>query len=232
MEPITRNNLSDQIFERISGQIIRNELKPGEIIYETQISKDLGVSRSPVRDALHMLEQIRLVDKTPKGSYQVTTLTPELIASLYDTAIILYQYAFAKAAKNAGAGDLAEMEKFVAEIENSLGDKALDRYLTNVSRMARVILRAAGNPIVERIALELMPTAERVQWTAMTYLPEQMSAIVGHLRQGYVHIAAGNPDAAAKAFYDFATRHITIVLNAVEMPKRPVQTGSGIPNAE
>lgn len=218
MKPLARNNLSDQIFDRISGQIIRNELKPGEIIYETQISKDLGVSRSPVRDALHMLEQIRLVDKTPKGSYQVTTLTPELIASLYDTAIILYQYAFAKAAENARAADVAEMEKFVAEIENSLEDKSLDRYLTNVSRMARVVLRAAGNPIVERIALELMPTAERVQWTAMTYLPEQMTAIVEHLRQGYVHIAAGRPNDAAKAFYDFATRHITIVLDAMESP--------------
>ncbi len=220
MEPIARNNLSDQIFERISGQIIRNELKAGEIIYETQISKDLGVSRSPVRDALHMLEQIRLVDKTPKGSYQVTTLAPELIASLYDTAILLYQYAFAKAAENAGAEDLSEIEKFLTEIENSLEDQSLDRYLTNVSRMARVILRAAGNPIVERIALELMPTAERVQWTAMTYLPEQMTAIVEHLRQGYVHIAAGRSDAAAKAFYDFATRHITIVLDAMERPAK------------
>lgn len=216
MKQITRNNLSDQIFERISSRIIRNELKPGEIIYETQISKDLGVSRSPVRDALHKLEQIRLVDKTPKGNYQVTELTPELIASLYDTAVILYQYAFARAAEKASADDLSEMEKILAEIEKNIENNALNRYLSNVTRIARVILRAAGNPVVERIALELMPTAERVQWASITSLPDRMTIIVDLLRQGYAHVAARRSEAAAKAFYDFATMHINIVLGAMK----------------
>ncbi len=228
MKQITRNNLSDQIFERISSRIIRNELKPGEIIYETQISKELGVSRSPVRDALHKLEQIRLVDKTPKGIYQVTELTPELIESLYDTAVILYQYAFARAAERADANDLAEIEKILAEIEKNIEGKALDRYLTNVSRMARVILRAARNPVVERIALELMPTAERVQWASITYLPDQMATIVDHLRQGYAHIAARRSEAAAKAFYDFATMHINIVLGAMKEKQKMAMRLCGI----
>jgi DNA-binding GntR family transcriptional regulator len=216
MEPLARNNLSDQIFQRISNQIVRNDLKPGEMIYETQISKDLGVSRSPVRDALHMLEQIRLVDKTPKGTYQVTVLTPELIQSLYDTAIILYQYAFAKAAEKAIPKDLDEMKEALAEIEKSIAGKEFDMYLANVTRMAKVILKTAGNPIVEKIALELMPSAERVQWASITTMPDQMNAIVDHLRRGYECIAAADAQGAAKAFIDFATNHINIVLASMK----------------
>ncbi len=216
MEPLARNHLSHQIFQRISHQIIRNELKPGEMIYETQISKMLGVSRSPVRDALHMLEQIRLVDKTPKGNYQVSVLTPELIQSLYETAIILYEYAFAKAAERAQPKDLIHMKEILAQIEKSIAGKQFEIYLQHVTQLAKVILKAAGNPIIERIAMELMPTAERVQWASITAMPDQMDTIVDHLKQGYQCIAIKDSQGAAKAFNDFATTHIHIVLASMK----------------
>jgi DNA-binding GntR family transcriptional regulator len=162
-----------------------------------------------------MLERIRLVDKTPKGSYQVTELTPELILSLYDTAIVLYQYAFSKAAENATDKDLSDMERALIEIEKSIEGKDFELYLTNVTRLAKVILKTAGNPIIERLALELMPSAERVQWASITTLPGQLKAIVEHLRRGYEFIASKNPEKAAMAFNDFATTHINIVLNTI-----------------
>jgi len=215
MEMLSRSNLSDQIFNLISNKIIHNELKQGEMIYETQISKEFGISRSPVRDALHMLEQIRLVDKTPKGNYQVTILTPELIQSLYDTAIVLYQYAFAKAAERASGKDLIQMEETLVEIEKSIEGEDFDLYLKNVTRMGKVILKAAANPIIERMALELMPTAERIQWASITTLPGQLKTIVSHIRRAYEYIATRKPQEASMAFNDFAAANINIVLSAI-----------------
>lgn len=217
MEQLARNNLSDQIFDIIGRQIIRNQLKPGEMIYETQISKEWGVSRSPVRDALRMLEQIRLVERTPKGGYQVTELPEELIYHLYDTAIILYQYAFAKAAGRATDKDLEELNISLTQLEKSIDGKDFDLYLSNVTKMAYKILEVAGNPIVERIARELMPTAERVQWASITYVPDQMKTVVSFLRKGYESMVDQNPEAAAKAFKDFATTHVEIVLTSLKL---------------
>ena len=78
------------------------------LIYETQISKELGVSRSPVRDAMRMLEQIWLVDRTLKGSYQVTELSIHRIQHLGETANVIYQFVFSKAAEKITPMDLAE----------------------------------------------------------------------------------------------------------------------------
>jgi DNA-binding GntR family transcriptional regulator len=168
MEFLARNNLSDQIFSMISNRIIRNELKPGETIYETQISKDLGVSRSPVRDALHMLEQIRLVDRTPKGNYQVTELSVDFINNFYETVNIVYRYVFSKAAEKASQEELGRLSDTMKKMEKSLDEKDYNMYLMGVTEIAHVVLSIIRNPIVERIALELMPNAERIQWASIT----------------------------------------------------------------
>ena len=216
MAGLARNNLSDQIFDIISKRIVRNELEPGETIYETHISKEFGVSRSPVRDAMHMLERIWLVERTSKGNYRVTYLSTGVIRSLYDTAIILYQYAFAKAAEHSPKKDLQKMEKALREIEKSIDGNDFDAYLANVSAMARIILAVAGNPLVERVALELMPTAERIQWASITCLPDQLKKVVAHLRKGYESIEKREPEKAAKAFEAFAATHVQVVIDSLD----------------
>lgn len=216
MEALARNNLSDQIFSMISSRIIRNELKPGETIQETQISKDLKVSRSPVRDALHMLEQIRLVDRTPKGSYQVTELSEEFINNFYETVNLVYRYAFAKAAENATTDELNLLSTAMKKMEESLDKKDYNMYLAGVNDIARVVLSVTRNPIVERIALELMPNAERIQWASITYQADQMKNVVSHIRRGYEHMLKGNADLAANAFSDFAYAHKEVVINSIK----------------
>ena len=218
---LSKNNLSDQVFHLIGNKIVHNELKPGELIFETKISKELGISRSPVRDALRMLEQIWLVDRTPKGSYQVTELSIEKIQHLYETAIVIYQFVFAKAAENVTPDDITELEKLMTRVEASIDGNDFELYITNVTKMGHLVLKIAGNPMIERIAAELMPTAERVQWASITSLPDQLKKVVTHLRQGYENIINQNPEEAAQAFNDFCSAHIEVVIDSLnQSPKR------------
>jgi len=218
MEHLSKNNLSDQIFQLIGNKIVHNDLKPGELIYETQISKELGVSRSPVRDALRMLEQIWLVERTPKGSYQITELSLEKIQHLYETAIVIYQFVFSKAAENVSTDDFIDLEKLMSKLEKSIDGNNFELYITNVTKMAHSILKIAGNPMIERIATELMPTAERVQWASITSMPEQLKNVVSHLRRGYENIIKQKPEAAADAFKDFCEAHIDVVIAGLKKP--------------
>ncbi len=215
MKPLARNSLSDQIFDLISRRIVRNELKPGEMIYETQISKELGVSRSPVRDALHMLERIRLVDRTGKGGYQVAELSLDFIEHFYDTVITIYQYVAIKATQNATRETLDLLKQAMTQIEDSLEKKDFDLYLSGVTRFGHAVLKAAGNPFIERIALDLMPNTERIQWAAISYLPDQMDTVIGHVRKGYQSILERKPESAVQAFYDFATTHKEIAMTSL-----------------
>jgi DNA-binding GntR family transcriptional regulator len=215
MELLKREHISDQLVEIIGNQIIRNELKPGVSIYETRLSKAYGISRSPVRDALHTLRQVRLVERNERGNYQVTVLTPAVIENLYDTANIIFQYAFSKAAERAKPEDLQDMGKHLEALERSIQGKDIDLYLSNATELAKKILIVAGNPIVEKIALELMPNAERLQWASISHFPDQLQKVVNLLIKTYAMVASRKPIAAARAFKNFAGTLKTLVLKTI-----------------
>lgn len=205
---LKKENLSDQLADIIRTKIIRNELKPGEMVYETQLSKEFGVSRSPVRDALHMLEQQKLVERAPKGSYRVTDLSPESIRNYYETIDMLFQYAFAKTAENPTEETLGILYSALEKMERTSPEKDIDSYLEAVDEFARAILKGSGNPIVEQMALGLMPTAHRIQWVSLTNEPENYKRIVEYVRESYDSIAGKNSREAARAFAEFALIHI------------------------
>lgn len=215
MAQLARNNLSDQLAQIIGKQIIQNELKSGEIIYETKISKEWGISRSPVRDALRMLEQNRLVERTESGSYKVTELSEDYILNFYDTVNIIYQYAFARAAENATASEINALKAALKKIEKSLETNDFESYLEGVTEYGKTVLTAARNPIVEKIAMELMPSAERVQYTALTILPDYLEPLVNIIRKGHHHIINRNPRQVANDFAEFADIHKEIHLENV-----------------
>jgi len=61
-------SLADQVFERLENDIIQGAYPKGEILTELKLVEQLGVSRTPIREALRRLEQERLIEDTGKGS--------------------------------------------------------------------------------------------------------------------------------------------------------------------
>ena len=80
---IAPDNLPEILTRDISEKIIRNELKPGERILETKIAAEMGVSRSPVRESLRMLEKNRLVELIPRKGARVTDLSVEAVLEAF-----------------------------------------------------------------------------------------------------------------------------------------------------
>ena len=61
-------SLADQVFERLENDILSGKYQRGEIITELQLCSELGVSRTPVREALRRLFQEHLIEDSPKGT--------------------------------------------------------------------------------------------------------------------------------------------------------------------
>jgi len=61
-------SLADQVYERLEGEILGGKYQRGEIVTELQLCAELGVSRTPVREALRRLLQEHLIEETPKGT--------------------------------------------------------------------------------------------------------------------------------------------------------------------
>lgn len=76
-------SLADQVFEKLEKDILCGKYQPGEVITELRLSEELGVSRTPVREALRRLRHEHIVEETGKGAV-VLGITKEDINDIYD----------------------------------------------------------------------------------------------------------------------------------------------------
>src|SRR5437763_4041314 len=70
---IEYNSLVNQVYELIWNRIVTQQLRPGEKLSDTRLSKDLGVSRTPVREALHRLTQEGIVRTLSQRGFYLAT---------------------------------------------------------------------------------------------------------------------------------------------------------------
>ncbi len=88
-----RKSAGEHIFEHLKQAIIRGDIPPGSRIVETRIAETMGVSRTPVREAIHKLEREGLLIKQPPSGFTVTGLTREDIEECFGIRAVLEGYA-------------------------------------------------------------------------------------------------------------------------------------------
>lgn len=155
-------NLSEQIADYLQDKIIRLEIKPGERIREAAVADELGVSRSPVREAFRMLEKNRVIEIVPRRGATVTTMTPKFIEELFDVLFELIGYAGRKCTENGTEEDLAKINEAAQRSWTCSRESDLYGYYQAVLSFALACLNAAGNNLLEQIIAELMPSLQRL----------------------------------------------------------------------
>lgn len=85
-------NLSEQIAEHLIEQIIAFKMPPGERVPEQKVAEELGVSRSPVREAFRILEKTGLVELVPRCGVRVTGFNEQRIESYCDVFTLLFSH--------------------------------------------------------------------------------------------------------------------------------------------
>ena len=92
-------SLADQVFEKLERDILCGKYQPGEIITEIRLSEELGVSRTPVREALRRLRQEHIVEETGKGAL-VLGITKKDINDIYDIRVRIEGLVVRRAVEN------------------------------------------------------------------------------------------------------------------------------------
>ena len=108
MNQFKTTSLADQVFEKLENDIIQGVYPRGEILTELKLVDQLGVSRTPIRDALRRLEQERLIEDTGKGS-RVVGITEEDLEDIMNIRQRIEGLAAYYAAKNMTPEGLAEL---------------------------------------------------------------------------------------------------------------------------
>ncbi|MFZ5570650.1 MAG: GntR family transcriptional regulator, partial [Thermodesulfobacteriota bacterium] len=191
MTVIALDNLPEILTRDLSEKIIRNELKPGERILEAKVAEEMGVSRSPVRESLRMLEKNRLVELIPRKGARVTDITAQHIEWFYDIFEALYSLVARKAAEHAEADDIRRMNAALSRIEQAAGKGDVQEYYDGIFEFAEVGMQAARNPLLEQTLKELWPSNRRIQYASLLFRKDELRKNVIFFQQMARHIGQG-----------------------------------------
>jgi DNA-binding GntR family transcriptional regulator len=106
------------VFERLRRLILEGEYVPNERLVEEQLAERLGVSRTPIRQALTMLEAEGLVEIAPNKGAMVCSFTIEDVWDIYDLRAVLEGHAARRAADRIHEDELARLRSLAADMEN------------------------------------------------------------------------------------------------------------------
>lgn len=117
--------LRDVVFRSLQQAILNGELKPGEHLLETVLAEKLGVSRTPVREAIRKLELEGLVIVMPRKGAIVSEITKKNLRDVLEVRRALEELAARLACKRASKEQISDIKKRAKEFEKALEDKSI-----------------------------------------------------------------------------------------------------------
>jgi DNA-binding GntR family transcriptional regulator len=159
---VDRPKMSDAAFERIREAIVRGELVPGEKIKDADLAEKLGLSRTPVREALSRLVDSGLVESKPGVYTRISTLNPDDIAANLAVLKALDSLAVESAVPNLSEKDFDAMREANGNFAAAVQGQDVAKALAADDAFHHVIIEAAGNPVVARVIEQLHPQLHRI----------------------------------------------------------------------
>ena len=137
--------LRDVVFNTLRQAILRGELKPGERLMEIQLANKLGVSRTPIREAIRKLELEGLVLMIPRKGAEVAEITEKNMRDVLEVRKALEELAVQLACEKITAEEIEEMKKAAEEFRMILKNKDITEIAEADVRFHDIIYMATDN---------------------------------------------------------------------------------------
>lgn len=148
-------SLEESTFLRLEEEILDGRLKKGDVVTETALSARLGVSRTPLRAALHTLAEEGLIELRANRGAVVLGVSPTDLANIYEIRRNLEGLATSLAIERMSAEDLASLTESVELSEFYLRKRDLEKLRELDTEFHRIIYRATQNRHLDRILTDL-----------------------------------------------------------------------------
>ena len=108
----SHQNLDAKVYNRVKAMILDRKLLPGEKVYQDRLAQDLGVSRTPLVNALKYLEQEKLIKAIPRRGYIVRQFTKEEMIYIFELREVLEGLAARRAADQINPNQIKQLRTF------------------------------------------------------------------------------------------------------------------------
>jgi DNA-binding GntR family transcriptional regulator len=165
---LARFGLHDQALDALRRSIISGELAPGATLVENDLCKEIGVSRTPLREALKLLAAEGLVELRPNRSPRIREMLPDETSELFEAIGGIERLAAELAAKRITPRELQRLRVLQASMERHHAARALDAYFGVNQRIHRLIVASAKNAPLSEAHEPLLARAERARLFALS----------------------------------------------------------------
>lgn len=142
---ITSSTLSDQVYQAVRDRILEGELEPGDFAREQEISDAMGVSRTPVREALGRLASEGFLERIRHRGFRVPEDSVDQLLELYPIVSALELLAGRLAFPRVEHEDLAELRRINEELKQALAGEAVDEAIELNNRFHAFVSERSGN---------------------------------------------------------------------------------------
>lgn len=165
--PLQRDLLERQAVQALRKMIIFAELAPGELLPEGEIGLQLGISRTPMREALKTLAAEGLVELRPHRRARVSALNAMEVEDLFEVMSELEGMAARKAANHIQPAVLERLEMLQNQMETHFRSGKLKEYFNVNQTIHRLVVEAAENSVLTATHDWLLGRAERARFLAL-----------------------------------------------------------------
>lgn len=152
----------DEVFEILKNRIVKLEYKPGEILNEVDLSKELKISRTPIRTAFQSLENYELVSIVPRYGVQVSQVDFIKMKSLFEVTRVLDPFATRLAAQYITNEKLNELKEIHAKLLSFKIDIDFQKAIDEDEKFHEIIFDQCRNPWLQKKLKDLHYHTERL----------------------------------------------------------------------
>ncbi|WP_314325613.1 GntR family transcriptional regulator [Paenarthrobacter ilicis] len=182
VEDAGRKSLADTAYERLRDRLLMLDIKPGDLLNDEQLARELGIGRTPVREALKRLELDRLVVTYSRRGTFATRVEVTDLAFISEIRTQLEPLAAARAARVASPATRQKLREVMAAVEDFDVSKAtVVETLRLDASVHQGIYAAAANPHLEDTLIRYDNLATRIWCLVLDRLPNLEHHVREHL---------------------------------------------------
>lgn len=210
--------LRDVVFNTLRQAILRGELKPGERLMEIQLANKLGVSRTPIREALRKLELEGLVNMVPRKGAEVADITEKSLRDVLEVRKALEELSVQLACEKITEEEIEELKRVAERFKDTLNDQDVTKIAEADVAFHDVIYTATDN---QKLILLLNNLREQMYRYRVEYLKKEESypQLIAEHEELIDNISKRNKEEATRIMCEHIDNQVATVINVIHTKK-------------
>ncbi|MBV9004853.1 MAG: GntR family transcriptional regulator [Solirubrobacterales bacterium] len=176
----TRELLADRAYAQLRDRIVTLRIPPGAPIDEDRLGEELGMGRTPVREAIKRLALENLVTVFPRRGTFASEINITDLSQIADVRGVLEGHAAYRAAQRITDAQRTELAELLQDLSHSEGSDDAEALMTLDARVHRLIFRCAGNPYLEQTLGRYFNLSLRIWHLVIDRLPHMFARVHEH----------------------------------------------------